>query len=455
MKTILKIFFLFLSIFALNAQEERWNWEDIDVHSSVFPKDFMWGIGLAEYQYSGAINCPHSNWATWEKGPYQQHRSSWACNFWNSSEQVITSAQKLGVNALRFSVEWGNIEPEEGQFNPAAIKHYQDLCDALIKAGIKPIVTLHHFTHPQWFEEKGAFEKKSNISYFVRFCETMFNALGDRVSLWCTINEPTVYMLQGYMRGVYPPGVCNIGKAGRVLRNLLTAHVAVYKKIKSLPGGEDAHVGIVHNILQFHPFSDTSYAEASVCRQFNHIMNECVMQFFETGKFRFDVPLFARLRSNNPDAPHSLDFIGLNYYSHVLLQYTGIFNNFFQDGYRNIDIKTDMPYAFYPEGFYDAIKQVSVFNVPIYITENGIADVQDNKRELFIRRYLYALSQAIDDGFDVRGYIYWSLFDNFEWDMGYTQKFGLFNYNFNEQQATLRPGGRAYRDIIKEHQTKN
>jgi beta-glucosidase len=138
----------------------------------------------------------------------------------------------------------------EGIFDTVAIRHYQDVCDSLIAAGIIPMVTLHHFTNPIWFEKKGAFEKKENIADFVRFTEVIYLALKDRVSLWCTINEPAVYVVAGYFQGANPPGKKDTKLAAIVLRNILEAHVQAYWKIKSLPGGEQAKVGLVKNMTQ-------------------------------------------------------------------------------------------------------------------------------------------------------------------------------------------------------------
>ncbi|MFA6066580.1 MAG: family 1 glycosylhydrolase [Candidatus Babeliaceae bacterium] len=429
-------------------EEIRWDWATIDTQQLSFPSNFLWGVGVSEYQISGAKNCPDSNWATWEK-KQKTHLSGNACDSWNKRDQMVDCVQQIGAKSLRLSLEWSIIEPVEGEFDNTAIEHYKDLCGTLLAQGITPVLTLHHFTHPEWFEKKQAFEKRENTFYFVRFCTTMFKALGDKVHMWCTINEPTVYMLQGYMRGVYPPGKCNMGLAGKVLKNLLDAHVQVYKKIKQLPHGDAAQIGIVHNVLQFHPYDKNGRLENMICKVMNNIMNDSVINFFKKGKFKFRIPLLANLAEKNIDAIDSLDFIGLNYYSHVLLQYNGTWSNFIAEGYRDCDIKTDMPYPVYAEGMYDAIERVSVLNTPIYITENGIADKNDDRRELFINRYMYALSQAIADGYDVRGYFYWSLFDNFEWDMGYTQKFGLYDFNFDTHTPTLRPGAAAFSAVVK------
>lgn len=416
---------------------------------------------MSEYQNSGAGYCPDSNWAAWEKKGmnnghptiYGNQKSGIACNFWKNYKQDVQLIKQLGCNAFRFSVEWSIIEPREGEFNQDAIDHYRDVCDELIKNSITPMITLHHFTHPQWFEAKGAFEQEKNIAYFVRFCARMFEELHDKVQLWCTINEPGPYVFQGYIHAAFPPGKSNMYLAAQVLKNMLIAHTRVYKKLKSLPGGVYAQIGLVHQYLTFEAHS-WNLLEMVPCPFMNYIFNDVILHFLKTGELFPNVPY---LRTIISDAPACNDFIGLNFYSRVVLESSildSLWNmNFTQDSFgkpscRQGEVMTDMQYPVYPEGLYDAIKAVAQLGKPIYITENGVPDWCDDRRALFIKRYLYALSQAIKEGCDVRGYFYWSLMDNFEWDEGYTKKFGLYEVDFATQTRKLRHGAECYRDAI-------
>lgn len=443
-------------------RELRWDWAALDpvVEQSIqeLPKKIKFGTAVAEHQVSGATNCPHSNWAAWEKvvdknGKSVIHngdQSGKACDFWHTYPEDIKRMQELGFQSFRFSLEWSAIEPEQGTIDAGAIAHYHDLCDALIAAGIEPVVTLHHFTHPQWFEQLGAFEQEENIQYFVNFATLMAQELGHKVSLWATFNEPGVYIFQGYCRGVWPPGKVGLNRASIVYRNVMKAHVEVYQAIKHLENGNDIKVGLVHDLVQFEPFNAPfSYAnlqyhfENAVCKYMNHLFHDCITQFLATGKLTIKVPLLANMEYNDPNGAHSLDWIGLNYYSHVLLR--AQLPEFLKPDYRPEEIKTEMPYAIYPEGFYRAIKEIDrriakPQNIPIFITENGISDGKDTQRALFLKRYLFALHQALAEGCDVRGYFYWSFMDNFEWSEGYSMKFGLFSVDMNSQQRTLRQG---------------
>lgn len=427
------------SVFAesVAVREDYWDWEKLDavVEAVKFPKSFVFGCGTAELQISGADNLPDSQWAAWERAG-KVSASGKACDSLNRRTEDIALLKKMGVTAYRFSVDWSLIEPKEGEFKAEMLDHYRQFCDDLVVAGIKPVVTLHHFVHPQWFEEKGAFEVDDNITYFVRFSEKVFNALGKRVHMWCTINEPSVYPFQAYVHGVYPPGkVCNFTKAGTVLKNFMRAHVETYHTLKAID--QTAQIGIVHQALHFSAHAPWNVHGRAITAALNQF-SDSVLNFLVTGKFKFAVPFKKAIEYDGGSrAMRCNDFIGLNYYSHVLMGLAG-------ETYRSHEIRTDMPYSIYAEGIYHAIRDVAQLRLPIYITENGIADKTDTKRDLWIKRYLYAVHKALQEGYDVRGFFYWSLMDNYEWDMGYTQKFGLAAVNLETFERTIRPGAQRF-----------
>jgi beta-glucosidase len=281
----------------------------------------------------------------------------------------------------------------------------------------------------------------------------MVKELGNKVMLWATFNEPGVYVFQSYIRGVWPPGKIGINRAGQVIKNILQAHVSTYQAIKELPGGADIKVGIVHSVTQFEPHNPNSLLERTAAKYMNHMFHDAITEFFATGNLNFYVPMLAHISYINTQGTKSLDFFGINYYSHVLIQ-ADLFNRKFGQAFRDGEIKTDMPYCIYAEGLYRAIKDISERiaesqQIPIYITENGIADYKDDRRELYIKQYIYALYKALCDGYDVRGYFYWSFLDNFEWDHGYGQKFGLYEVDMQTQKRKLRQGSKAYVDILQ------
>jgi len=416
----------------------------------------MWGTATAAHQVEG--NNTNNNWYAWEhqkdsNGKSRIHnndKSGIAANHWNLYRDDISLMNDLGVGYYRFSVEWSKIEPENGIINEKALEHYRDVCIALIDSGLTPVITLHHFSHPIWFEELGAFEKEENIEYYIRFSELVFNKLSDIVPIWCTINEPAVYVTQGYFNGVFPPGKKDPLLAGYVMRNLLNAHVQVYQRLKSLPNGENVQIGLVKNITQLDPLRRWHILDWYFSGILNDVFTNSTLNLFSKGEFDFYLPAMANVSYKNYDAINSLDFIGLNYYSRWHVKGQLNLAEPFTFELRPQDIQTDMPYAIYPEGFYKAVKTIAKLNVPIIITENGIADDKDDRRSLFIKRYLYALFKTIEEGYDIQGYFYWSLMDNFEWAEGYMMKFGLYDVDFNTQKRTLRSGSQSFVDIVNQ-----
>lgn len=443
-----------VGMYAIDDPEIHWDWSQIDTSVATFKPDFVFGTAVAEHQVSGAVNCPNSNWAAVDyakdnKGLPRIHsgeRSGKACDFWHSYVTDIQLLKDLQVKAFRFSVEWSNIEPEKGVIDRAAIAHYHDLCDKLIAAGIKPVVTLHHFTHPLWFEDLGAFEQEENVKCFVDFAALMMQELGSKVSMWATFNEPGVYVFQGYVRGEWPPFKVGMNRASQVTKHMLMAHVAAYKAMKQVKA--DACVGMVHSVTQFDADNTSNPIDRNVSYYLNHTFHDAITEFFATGNFNYYVPVVASLQYKDTDAPKSLDFFGINYYAHVVV---GMKGQVFRPG----EVKTDMQYCIYPEGLYRCIKDISERitvpqHIPIYITENGIADAKDDRRALFIKQYMYAMHKAIEDGYDVRGYFYWSLMDNFEWTEGYTMKFGLYDVDLKTQKRTLRAGAQPFLDVVRQ-----
>ena len=418
------------------------------------PEGFLWGTAISEYQVSGASHCPTSNWAWWEsaskKGkPRMCYSSGTACDFKNVYHQYIPLMQELATNAFRFSIEWSNIEPQEGNFSEPELHHYDQLCNSLIDAGITPMITLHHFTDPLWFTQKGGFEREENIAYFVRFCKKVFERLSGKVHYWVTFNEPNIYMFQGYLRGVFPPGQTNPFKAIHVMGNLLRAHEQTYFALKNMFNGDRCQIGMVHQYLKFYPYGRLNPLEYVPGWIYNYLLNDSVLNFFKTGNFKIKMPFLYKYEYQANNQETLLDFIGLNYYSRVLIKAQMNHKQLLIPAAYPHEVMTDMPYAIYPEGIYQAIEELSTLRVPIYITENGISDAKDDRRKTFIHEYLMQMDAALAKGYDIRGYFYWSLMDNFEWDAGHSQKFGLCHVDFETKKATIRDGARHYTDIIR------
>lgn len=412
-----------------------WCWDNgneehrisIDTEKISFPEKFLWGTAAASYQCEGpGDKAPvASNWSEWEPaGIKRGQRCGMTVDHYHKYKEDIQLMRTFGCNAYRFSIAWDKIEPIEGQYDNDVLTHYHDVLKELHRQSIVPMITFHHFVHPLWFEKRSAFLDASNISKFVRFAVDMFREFENECHLWCTINEPEVFVNGGYFGGIFPPGHKDqANEASLVLQHLLQAHIEVYDGIKQIATQPEQHsIGIVKDIFQFDAWNPLNPLDVYTSHVLDYAMNGCIIDFFRTGEFKWTMPKSIHRTYVNPRAPHTNDFIGLNYYSHFLVRFNLFKQPTFEILHRKDDsgsaLMTDMAYPLYPEGLYRACVRLKneLPRIPIYITENGIADRYDDRRHLFLRRYLYALSRAINEAScDVRGYFYWSLTDNFEW----------------------------------------
>ncbi|KAJ1623180.1 glycoside hydrolase superfamily, partial [Pavlovales sp. CCMP2436] len=431
-----------------------------------FPAGFLWGTASAAHQVEGG--CTNNNWARWEetadaKSGLPRPRAANACEHWTRYREDIALMKQLGMTSYRFSIEWSKIEPSPGVYDAEALAHYHEVLDALHEAGIEPMLTLFHFTIPKWFEELGGFEVESNSGYFVAFAQRVFSEYSSKCKLWCTINEPEhPFSGPNYVQGLYSVKCklwCTITEpedvnlAAIVMRNLLEAHILVYHALKQSPGGQQAQVGIVKDVFQFEPYNALSPLDIAAAAIVDNVMNESILRFLRTGHFFFWMPGQVRLSRTNTRAPSSYDFIGLNYYSHYHVRVklpTATAAHPFELVHlpREEALMTDLPYPLFPEGFYHALVRVGKLGKPVYVTESGIADARDDRRAQHLRRYLYAMSCAIADGVDVRGYYHWTLMDNFEWAEGWNAKFGLYACDPKTQERVMRPSAKVYQDVV-------
>lgn len=410
--------------------------------SKSFPSGFLWGAATASHQVEGNN---HNDWSEWEKANATRlaHESeqafawnpNWskfrdeatrpenyisgdACDHWNRYEEDFDILKSLNLNAYRFSIEWSRIEPEEGKWDESAIEHYRQMILALRTRGIEPIVTLWHWTLPLWLRDKGGILAKNFPQLFARYSQEITQALSSEVRFWITLNEPDVVTSHGYLKGAWPPMEKSPIKYYRALRQLIQTHRLAYQTIKTLI--PEAKVGIAkHNI----------WFEAAGNLSINR-----VLKWIADSTWNFW--LLNRLSD-------SQDFIGLNHYNHHRI--AGWFKK--NENKR----QTDFGWEYYPSSLYHAIMDLKRYNKPIYITENGIADRSDDLRSQFLHEALTSLHQAVTDGADVRGYFYWSLLDNFEWDKGYWPRFGLVAVDRKTQTRTVRPSARLYGEIAKQN----
>lgn len=374
-----------------------------------FPKGFLWGSATSAYQVEGGIeNC---DWA-------KVYPAGQACDHYNLCEEDFGLIKSLNQNAYRFSIEWSRIEPEEGQWDEKEIEHYQKVILALKTRDIEPFVTLHHFTLPVWFADKGGFEKEENIFYFVRFTNKIFGEYHNLVKFWLTINEPLIYASQGYFKGIWPPQRRNLILLLKIIKNLVFSHRRIYEHFRKLDS--NTKIGVAHNLCFFEPHNRKS-----------------ILDNFSVFLYRYfwDEWFLNRIK-------HHLDFIGVNYYFHEKVKFP------FLNRSEN-KVISDIDWEIYPKGVYHVLKDLQKYRLPIYITENGLADAKDKLRKDFIKNHLFWVHKAIEEGINIRGYLHWSLMDNFEWKKGFGPKFGLVEIDYKTMERKPRPSAFYYAEICK------
>ncbi|KAB8143403.1 glycoside hydrolase family 1 protein [Chloroflexia bacterium SDU3-3] len=416
-----------------------------------FPPGFLWGTASSSHQHEGGNT--NNQWWDWEQQPgsiWHGDRSGAACGWWEEIEPDLDRAVGLAQNALRISLEWSRIEPEEGRFDEGAIQRYRQILQAIRARGMTPMVTLHHFTNPRWIEQKGAWLHPETPYRFARFAEHALARLGDLCELWCTINEPTIYASMGYLHGHWPPGRYSVGQARRVLVAMLRGHGLAVQVIHA--AGPQHRAGLVHNLHIVDP-STPNLGDLAIAKFLDVITNGAVLTAIQTGRI---IPPFGHGRLVLPGLAES-DFIGLNYYSRSWVAFDMRRpREFFSRSYTpdhapqsDLNSQGRSYGEIYPDGLYRALKRLSGIGLPIYITETGLPDHDDDQRPQFILSHLAAVHRALREGADVRGVFIWSLIDNFEWSEGWELRFGLYGLDERTGERTLRPSGALYGIIAR------
>ena len=411
-----------------------------------FPPGFLWGTACSAYQVEGDNR--NNDWWIWEQTPGHISDGSGAglaCDWWRAAEQDFDLATRMGQNAQRLSIEWSRVEPQEGAWSGQAFARYREMLIGLRQRGIEPMVTLHHFTNPLWLVGKGGWETEEVVPLFIRYVGRVVGELGDLVSLWCTINEPNVYAYESYLKGVAPPGKSDLTAALRVLRTMLLAHGQAYQTIHSL--SKEARVGIAHHVRVFEPAHSASIPDRWVARILDSVFNELAMQALATGVLHFPLSF---LCVHVPALVDSMDYIGLNYYTRDLVAFDyrkpgDLFARFCRPEAAPM---SDGDYGeVHPSGLYAVLKRYGRYGKPIYVTENGLPDSDDDQRPSFLLSHLASLHRAVSEGVDVRGYFHWTLVDNFEWSRGWSLRFGLVELDRDSQGRRLRRSGELYSEI--------
>jgi beta-glucosidase len=452
-----------------------------------FPAGFLWGAATSHFQIEGH---PHemskrssdwSEWTTLDGKISDATTADRACDFYNRYADDIEICRKLNLNAFRLSLNWPVLcaePPEEGKpytLDADSVAYYRGLLAGLKKEGITTFVTLFHFTLPRWLSAVGGWNSPMAIAEFERFSALAAEAFGDLVDYWLTLNEPLAYVYQSYVGGSWPPGLRNdYLKAFQVIRNLLEGHAKAYAALSQRTPGKP-----ISFTMHWRPFTAKhrwNPLDHMVRYYRDYVFNLMFPMAVQTGKLQFPYPLSENSELKKLSGPiaglrSTMDYLAVNYYTRELSEFCYKWPiDIFGAASSEYELEVScMGWEHYPDGLYKTlIYDLSPFKYnpdgtkrPIVITENGYAtafshdldegdwSLADDQRIRYLTAHLTALHNAIEDGANVKGYMYWSLMDNFEWAEGLRPRFGLIRVAYPTQERTFRHSATVYADIAK------
>lgn len=414
---------------------------------------FLWGAATSAHQVEGN-NCLNDWWA-WEQAHRVSEVSGAACEHYGRFREDFELVSRLGHKAHRFSLEWSRLEPRENQWDGGAFAHYEEVFRDLARRGIEPVVTLHHFTNPQWLLEEGGWKNERVVDYFSRYVRRVVEAYGRYVRFWITLNEPLIFLYFSYFEGIWPPGGKDFGAAMVVFRSLIRAHVAAYREIHrhyETALHRPAWVSVANHTIVFEPAREHACTDRIAVFLRDQFVNHLFFRSCRSG-FLFFPGVFCE-----PLAQHStLDFLGVNYYTRNFIRFEGpwgarLFGIVDDRGQPpgKLGERNQMGWEVYAPGLYRVLRDLMRYRLPIMICENGICASHDEQRARFLSDHLAQVRRARAEGMPVWGYLYWSLLDNFEWHHGFGPRFGILEVDYATQARKLRPSAQILTDICRQ-----
>jgi len=411
-----------------------------------FPRGFLWGTASAAHQVEGQNT--NNQWWAWEQAGHTQAASGLTCDWWGGRwREDFDRAAEAGQTAHRLSVEWSRIQPTPNRWDEDALERYRLMLRGLCERGLTAMVTLHHFTDPLWLTEGGGWETADVIPLFEKFVRKAVEALGEYCDLWCTINEPNGYVALGYVTGAMPPGGGGLPLALRAEANMARAHAAAYRAIHAIQ--PEARVGYALHYRPALPRHRWFPPDMLMARVRHLGVNLAFPSAISTGVMRTPLGHVAM-----PEVAGTQDYFGLNYYTtdtvrFDLLRPKELFSRAAFS--RDADVGDSGMIANIPQGFYDAMRWgVRLYpDVPIFVTENGIDSSDDAVRPRYLAQHLHQIWRAVNFNWQIKGYFHWTLVDNFEWERGWTQRFGLWALDPETQKRTRRPSADLYEAVCK------
>ncbi len=445
---------------------------------ATFPADFLWGTATASYQIEGAVREDGRGETIWDRfsstpgNVYLDQNGDVACDHYHRYREDVRLMRDIGLRSYRFSIAWSRIFPRGGGgLNPVGLDFYQQLVDELLEAGIVPMVTIYHWDLPQALQDKGGWQRRDTVKYYLDYAATLFERLGDRVKLWITQNEPQVVSHLGHGTGEHAPGIRDEAAALEVAHHLLLSHaqaVQLYQEYR----GTEGKIGISLNLSPVYALSDSpeDRQAAAYCDGFH---NRWFLDPVFTGRYPQDILEISRKRFDAPtikagDAEDfrraAIDFLGVNYYLRLTVRGPEKSDELFtpvRPGRAGVRL-TEMGWERFPEGLYALLVRVQKDYNPaeIYITENGVAfkdqtirdgRVQDDDRIKFLKDHFAAAHRAMRQGAKLKGYQVWSLMDNFEWSYGYSKRFGIVRVDYQTLERMPKKSAYWYGRVIAEN----
>jgi beta-glucosidase len=380
-----------------------------------FPDNFLWGTSTSAYQIEGGGT--NTDWSRYEQaeGTHAVEPCGDACDSWNRYEEDLDLIVGLGLNSFRLSVEWARIEPQQGVISQEALLHYREVLEACHVRAILPVVTLHHFTLPIWTADLGGFEHPDIATWMGKYATVVGDALGDLIGIACTVNEPNIVALMGYLTGVFPPAQSSWERFSNVNNAMRACHVAMRDALRATPGNYPIGMPLSMNEYEALPGGE------DLVQSIRHEMED------------------EYLRAVADD-----DYLGVQCYTKIVIGPDGLV-------IRPEGELTEMGYLFWPESVEYTLRRAASFvDIPIIMTENGIGTDDDQQRIRYLDGALKGLGNVLRDGLDVRGYFQWSLLDNFEWTFGYRPKFGIVAVDRATFERSPKPSAAWYRNATSD-----
>ena len=438
----------------------------MDFKRSDFPQDFIFGAATAAYQIEGHKfgGAGPTHWDTFAAGPgnvVRAENGDLACDHYHRYGEDLDLLKDAGMDAYRFSTSWARVMPDGRTPNPEGLDYYDRLVDAMLERGLQPFQTLYHWELPSALADKGGWQNRDTCAYFADFTDVITDRIGDRVTSIATINEPWCIAFLSHFLGHHAPGLRDIRAASRAMHHINLAHGMAVTRLRA-KGMKN--VGVVLNFDHTEPM-DTSPEAASATATWDAIMNRWFVEAITKGSYPkealagFGPHMPEDWQDDMAEISQPIDFLGVNYYTRhkVTTDPTAVWPHIQSE--EGPGDKTQMGWEIYPDGLHGFLTRLSrdyVGDLPIYVTENGMAwddniengAVFDPVRVKFVSDHIMAAKRAIDDGANVKGFFYWSLLDNYEWAFGYEKRFGMIHVDFETLKRTPKASYHALKSAI-------